>query len=117
MAARPQRFFLSIGDLSQARGEFAELSFDGISPDSFAAALQAALRAPQLWERWRALQPDPDAVDPALGASDPAAHVSAEQSDLHTEMEVVTSLPHAVVKHRMNLLAGRVWKLHDVQPA
>ncbi|TDR38231.1 hypothetical protein DFR29_12231 [Tahibacter aquaticus] len=115
--ATVQRFFLSIGDLSQARGEYAQLSFDGISPASFASTLQAALREPSLWQRWKALQPDPDAVDPQLGASDPNARVSAEQSDLHTEVEVVTTLPHAIVKHRLNLLAGRVWKLHDVQTA
>ena len=115
--AAAQRYFLSIGDLSQARGEYAQLSFDGISPDSFASTLQSALREPALWQRWKALQPDPDAVDPHLGASDASARVTAEQSDLHTEVEVVTSLPHAVVKHRLNLLAGRVWKLHDVQPA
>lgn len=115
--AAAQRYFLSIGDLSQARGEFAELSFHGVSPDSFASSLQSALREPALWQRWKALQPDPDAVDPLLGASDANATVSAEQSDLHTEVEVVTTLPHAVVKHRLNLLAGRVWKLHDVTPA
>ena len=112
-----QRYFISIGDLSQARGEYAELSFHGISPDSFASTLQSALREPALWRRWKALQPDPDAVDPTLGANDAGAEVSAEQSDLHTEVEVVTTLPHAVVKHRLNLLAGRVWKLHDVRPA
>lgn len=115
--ASAQRYFLSIGDLSHARGEHAELSFHGISPDSFANSLQSALREPALWQRWKALQPDPDAVDPQLGASDANAKVSAEQSDLHTEVEVVTTLPHAVVKHRLNLLAGRVWKLHDVTPA
>lgn len=115
--AAAQRFFLSIGDLSQARGEHAQLSFDGISPDSFASTLQAALREPALWERWRALQPDPDAVDSTLGASDPNAQVSARQSDLHTDVEIVTTLPHAIVKHRLNLLAGRVWKLHDVKVA
>jgi hypothetical protein len=115
--AAAQRYFISIGDLSQARGEHAELSFHGVSPGSFATTLQAALREPALWQRWKALQPDPDAVDPQLGASDANAQVSAEQSDLHTEVKVVTTLPHAVVKHRLNLLAGRVWKLHDVQTA
>lgn len=115
--AAAQRFFITIGDLSQARGEHAQLSFDGISPDSFASTLQSALREPSLWQRWKALQPDPDAVDPTLGASDPVASVTAKQSNLHTDIEVVTNLPHAIVKHRLNLLAGRVWKLHDVKPA
>ena len=117
MSTRPQRYFLSIGDLAQARGENAELSFHGASPDAFAAALQAALREPSLWQRWKALQPDPDAVDPSLGASDPTANVKAAQSDLHTDIEVVTTLPHSILKHRLTLLAGRVWKLHDVQAA
>lgn len=115
--AAAQRFFITIGDLSQARGEHAQLSFDGISPDSFAGTLQSALREPSLWQRWKALQPDPDAVDPALGANDPDADVTAKQSDLHTDVEVVTRLPHAIVKHRLDLLAGRVWKLHDVKLA
>ena len=115
--AAAQRFFITIGDLSQARGEYAQLSFDGISPDRFASTLQAALREPSLWQRWKALQPDPDAVDPTLGANDPNASVTAKQSDLHTDLEVVTNLPHAIVKHRLNLLAGRVWKLHDVKLA
>lgn len=115
--AAAQRFFITIGDLAQARGEHAQLSFDGISPDSFAGTLQSALREPSLWQRWKALQPDPDAVDPSLGASDPNASVTAKQSDLHTDVEVVTNLPHSIVKHRLNLLAGRVWKLHDVKLA
>ncbi len=117
MAMRPQRYYLSIGDLARARGEHAELSFHGASPEAFASALQAALRSPELWQRWKALQPDPDAVDPSLGASDAAATVSARQADLHTEIQVVTVLPHAILKHRLNLLAGQVWQLHDVAAA
>ena len=109
------RYYLSIGDLSKARGENAELSFHGVSPDSFAAALQAALREPTLWQRWRALQPDPDAVDPGLGASDSSATVTARQADLQTDIEVSTTLPHSILKHRLRLLAGNVWKLHDVR--
>lgn len=113
--ATTQRYYISIDDLSKARGEYAQLSFEGISPDSFAATLQAALRTPALWERWKALQPDPDAVDESMRASDANATVKAEQSDLHTEIEVTTSLPHSILKHRLNLLAGRTWKLHDVK--
>jgi hypothetical protein len=112
-----QRYFLSIENLAQARGQIDELSYRGNSPDSFAAQLQAALREPSLWERWRALQPDPDAVDPALGASDAAATVSAAQKDLHTDIVVTTSLPHAVLKHRLGLLVGSHWRLHDVAAA
>ena len=35
MAQRPQRYYLSIGDLASARGEHAELSFHGASPEAF----------------------------------------------------------------------------------
>ena len=109
-----QRYYLSIDDLARARGEFNELSFRGSSPDSFAALLQSALREPTLWNRWKAMQPDPDAVDPALGVSDPQATVSATAADMHTDITVTTSLPHAVLKHRLTLLVGSHWRLHDV---
>src|SRR5215475_5726255 len=110
----PQRYFLSIDDLAKARGAQAELSFQGDSPEALAAALQAALREPALFERWRALQDDPDAVDPSLGATDPAATVSARQHDLRTDVIATTRLPHAVLKHRLSLLVGRHWQLRDV---
>jgi len=112
-----QRYYFSIDNLTQARGQISELSFHGNSPDSFAAQLQAALREPTLWERWRAMQPDPDAIDPALGASDPNASAQAKQSNLHTDLIVTTALPHAVLKHRLGLLVGSHWSLHDVAPA
>ncbi len=109
-----QRYYLSIDDLATARGEHQELSFQGNSPESFAATLQSALREPTLWKRWKAMQADPDAVDPALGASDPQAAVSTKQSDMHTDVTVTTSLPHAVLRHRLTLLVGSHWRLHDV---
>jgi len=112
-----QRYYLSVENLSQARGPIGELSYQGNSPDSLAAALQSALREPSLWERWRAMQPDPDAIDPALGVSDPSASVSAVQSNLHTDVEVTTSLPHAILKQRLGLLIGAHWSLHDVRVA
>ncbi len=112
-----QRYFISIDDLSRARGESHELSFQGGSPDSFAALFQDALRSASLWQRWRQMQPDPDAIDPALGASDPAATVTAEQHDLHTDVQVVTSLPHAIIRHRLGLLIGKHWTLRDVKAA
>lgn len=112
-----QRYYLSIDDLAKARGQFDELSFHGKSPDSFAELLQSALREPTLWRRWRAMQPDPDAVDPALGASDPAATVTASQQDLHTDILVTTSLPHAILKQRLTLLVGAHWSLRDVKTA
>ena len=115
--ATVQRYLFSIDDLPKARGESHELSFQGGSPESFASMLQQALREPVLWERWRALQPDPDAVDPALGAYDPAAIATAQQADVHVSVEARSSLPHAVIKHRMTLLIGKHWTLRDVSAA
>jgi len=108
------RYFLDIDDLVTAKGPIGELAFKGSSPDGFAAALQSALRETTLWERWRALQPDPDAVDASLGASDSSATVSAKQHDASTDVVVTTSLPHAVVRHRLGMLIGAHWRLHDV---
>lgn len=112
-----QRYLFSIDNLPKARGESHELSFQGGSAESFAALLQDALRGPGLWQRWRALQSDPDAIDPALGVADPAATVVARQSDLHVNVEVTSSLPHAIITHRMILLIGRHWTLRDVSAA
>jgi len=112
-----QRFFIGIDDLARARGANAELSFHGDSAGGFAAALQAALCEPALFERWRNLQPDPDAVDPGLGATDAAATVSAKQQDLHIDVTVATRLPHAILRHRLNLLVGTHWTLRDVKGA
>ena len=107
-------YYFSIDELKSARGENAELAFNGHSPEALAEILQKALRDPDLWERWRATQPEPDEIDPSTGATDPNAVVTAEQSDLHTDVEVLTTLPHAIIKHRLTLLVGRNWKLHDV---
>lgn len=112
-----QRYVFSIDDLVPGAGEADELSFAGGSPDTFAEQLQAALREPTLWLRWRAMQPDPEAVDPALGRSDPQATVVAHQSDVHVSCEVISSLPHAIIKQRMTLLIGKHWTLRDVSTA
>jgi hypothetical protein len=112
--ASAQRFLISIGDLANARGETAQLRFEGVSPEHLASVLQDALRDPDLWQRWRSLQEDPDAVDPATGATDPAATVSGSLEAQRSELVVITRLPHALVKHRLDLLIGRHWKLRDV---
>ena len=121
-----QRYFISIENLPKARGESHELSFHGGSPESFASLLEESLRTPSLWQRWKSMQPDPDEVDPALVqhnrrlmdyVSDPAASVKAEQHDLHTDVQVVTSLPHVILKHRLTLLIGKNWTLRDVGKA
>ena len=111
-----QRYYLRIDDLSHARGPEPSLAFSGDSPEAFGAELQAALRTPALFDRWRALQEDPDDVPPALGATDAAATVKATPaSDLSADVMVTTTLPHAVLRHRLNLLVGSHWSLRDVK--
>lgn len=110
-------YYVSIADLSHARGADPELTWDGVSPAAFATALQQALREDNLFEHWRATQPDPDAVDKALAQNDPAATVSAQLQDLHTEVDVVTELPMRVLHHRLDTLIGRSWELRDMRAA
>lgn len=113
-----QRYYLSIDDVSRARGPVPSLSFDGDSPEAFGATLQSALRESTLFERWRALQDDPDDVPVALAATDATATVTARPaSDLRVDVQVTTSLPHVVLRHRLNLLAGSHWSLRDVKAA
>ncbi|AND69990.1 hypothetical protein ATSB10_25360 [Dyella thiooxydans] len=111
-------YYLSIDDLAHARGPVAELAYDGVGPNDFATALREALQMPVLFERWRAMQSAPDEVDPALGATDPAATVHATVDDvLRVDVDLVTSLPMSVVRHRMNLLIGANWTLRDMRAA
>ena len=117
MPASRQCFYLVIPDLAKARGKTESLSFNGNSAESFAAQLQAALREPTLWQRWKTTLPDPDEVDSALGATDPQAGVAAQQSDLHCDVQVTTVLPHVILKHRLRLLIGPSWTLRDVRAA
>lgn len=111
------RYYLSIGDLAHARGADPQFAWEGVAPDDFAAALQQALRGDGLFQRWRAVQPDPDAVDASLAATDPAAQVSARLADLHVEVELTTDLPMSVVRHRLRLLIGTAWQLRDMRAA
>ena len=112
----PARFHLSLTDPAAlaAAGPFA---FRAHGPEGLAEELQAALRDDALFQRWRAMQADPDAVDPSLGATDPAATVRGEQRDLHIELIVVSSIPGTILKHRLRLLAGGGWQLRDVSAA
>ncbi|OOG49530.1 hypothetical protein [Rhodanobacter sp. C01] len=111
------RYYLSIADLAHARGADPRFTYDGAGPNDFAAALQQSLRDDGLFQRWRAAQPDPDAVDASLGATDPAAQVGAKVVDLHTEVDLVTELPMSVVRHRLYLLIGAAWQLRDMRAA
>jgi hypothetical protein len=113
----PTRFYLSLPDPATARGSDAAFAFTAQGADAFAEQLQDALRSDALFERWRAAQEDPDAVDPTLGATDPEATVQGRQDDLHIDLIVTTSLPGSVFKHRLRLLAGSGWELRDVSAA
>jgi hypothetical protein len=110
-------YYLSIADLQHARGNDPRFAYSGAGPNDFAAALQQALRDDALFQRWRAAQPDPDAVDPSLAVSDAQAQVNAQVADLHTDVDLLTSLPMSVVRHRLKVLIGGAWKLRDMRAA
>lgn len=109
------RYLIRLPDPAHARGQEPSLSFTANGAGAFAEELQAALATPALFERWRALQPEPDEVDPALGATDPSATVSGAQQDLHVDLVADTRIPGEILKQRLRLLAGRHWELRDVR--
>ena len=111
------RYYISLPDPAAARGVDPDLSFRSQGAEGFASELQEALRSDALFERWRARQDDPDGIDPALGATDPAATVGGQQDDLHVDLVVVTALPSALLRQRLSLLSGSVWQLRDVTAA
>lgn len=110
------RYYISLPDAAalSAAGEFA---FRSRGADGLAEELQTALRTDALFRRWAAAQGDPDEIDAALAAVDPEATVAGAQNDLRIDLVVVTGLPGTVLKHRMELLAGRGWQLRDVTAA
>lgn len=110
-------YYLSIADLSHARGDDPRFAYDGAGPNDFATALQQSLRGDELFDRWRNAQPDPDAVDTSLASTDPAAEVTAKVADLHTDVDLLTDLPMSVVRHRLYLLIGSAWQLRDMRAA
>jgi hypothetical protein len=110
-------YYLSIADLAHARGDDPRFAYDGAGPNDFAAALQQALRSDALFQRWRAAQPDPDAVDSSLDITDVAAQVTAQVADLRTDVDLITDLPMSVVRHRLYLLIGAAWQLRDLRAA
>ncbi len=113
----PNRYYLRLPDGARARGTDPELSFTAQGAEAFAEQLQRALREDTLFERWRAKQDDPDDVDRALGATDPAAVVQGHQDDLTINLVATTSIPGTVLKQRLRLLAGTHWELRDVTAA
>lgn len=111
------RFHITLPDSSLARGSNPSLAFTAQGADAFAEQLQQALRSDVLFERWRATQDDPDAVDKSLGATDPEATVEGMQDDLHIDLIVITALPGDILRQRLRLLAGNGWQLRDVSAA
>ena len=110
------RYHITLPDTERAHGA-GEFAFRSQGAEGLAGELQDALRSDALFQRWRATQEDPDSVDPALGATDPAATVTGAQDDLHIDLVVVTALPSAVLRQRLQLLAGSGWQLRDVTAA
>ena len=111
------RYYINLPDPARARGNDPEFAFRAQGAEAFAEELQDALRGDALFQRWRAQQDDPDAVDPALGATDPGASVQGSQHDLHVELVVATSLSGNLLKQRLRWLAGGHWELRDVTAA
>jgi hypothetical protein len=111
------KYYLRLPDPAKARGSEPELAFRSVGAEGMAEELEAALRGTQLFDRWRAMQDDPDAVDPGMGVVDPDASVSGKQHDLSVDLVATTSLPGAVFKHRLRILAGSGWELRDVTGA
>jgi hypothetical protein len=108
-------YYLSVKDMSKAKGPDPELSFEGIGPEKLAADIADAMRSDSLFQRWRAKQPEPDDVDPSLGVTDPAASAKGELSSDRNDVQLTTSLPMRIVKHRLNLLIGSSWELRDTK--
>lgn len=92
-----------------------DLSFHSQGAAGFAEELQDALRSGTLFERWKAKQPDPDAVEPQWGVTDPDATVTGEQKDLRINLVATTRIDSDVFKQRLRLLAGHHWELRDVR--
>jgi hypothetical protein len=111
------KYYLRLPDASKARGSEPELAFHSVGAEGMAEELEQALRDTRLFDRWRARQDDPDAVDPGMGVVDPEATVTGKQHDLSVDLVATTSLPGAVFKHRLRVLAGNGWQLRDVTGA
>ena len=108
-------YYLSVQDMSKAKGPDPELSFEGIGPEKLAADIADAMRSDSLFQRWRAKQPEPDDVDPSLGVTDASASAKGELSNDRNDVQLTTSLPMRIVKHRLNLLIGSSWQLRDTR--
>lgn len=108
------RYYITLPDPSAARGSDPGLAFHSQGADGFASELQDALAGRSLFDRWKLQQEDPDAVDDSMAATDPSATVSGAQRDLQIDLEVNTTLPSQILRHRLRVLAGNHWQLRDV---
>jgi hypothetical protein len=108
-------YYLSVKDMTKAKGPDPDLSFEGIGPEKLASDIADAMRSDSLFQRWRAKQPEPDEVDPSLGVTDTGASAKGELSNDRTDVQLTTSLPMRIVKHRLNLLIGSSWELRDTR--
>lgn len=117
MSDARQKYFIQIDNPATARGADEALSYQGLTAASLGEEIQVALREDRLYARWRALQEDPDDVDPRLGEVDVEATVVVENAGSRADLVIETSLSHALIKHRLNMLIGDHWHLHDVRSA
>ena len=108
-------FLIHIEHFTRARGTEPALAFTGSSPQALADAIEDALRNLAQFERWRALQGEPDKVPAALAAVDAGAGVRATQRDLHVELEIRSSLPMKIIAQRLTWLIGPHWDLRNVK--
>ena len=108
------RYYITLPDPALARGSDPSLAFTAHGAEGFAEQLQTALTGTGLFERWKAKQEDPDDVNDAMAATDPAATVTAEQRNVKIKLVVDTNLPGEVLRQRLHLLAGHGWQLRDV---
>lgn len=108
-------YYISLPDPAKARGNDTALSFQSQGPSGFAEELQDALASQHLFDKWKAKQPDPDAVEAQWGVTDPGATVVGTQDDLRINLQVTTSINSDVFKQRLRLLAGHHWELREVR--
>ena len=52
-----------------------------------------------------------------MQVGDPGLRFRGRVADLHTDLELTTSLPMSVVRHRLELLIGSAWQLRDLRKA
>lgn len=108
-------YYITLPDPAKARGADPDLAFKSQSAGGFASDLQDALASTTLFEKWKAKQPDPDAVPAQWGVTDPNATVTGSQDDLQIKLEARTTIKGEILKERLRLLAGPHWTLRDVR--